>query len=393
MRLIDRNDLFLLLGLAIALFAITSRPIGQGLAYVQEIERSWGLQLLPGLVILAVVFVFHLGRKRQEAHEEMLTAAAVAQQATARAGEMERLVEFGRALAQSLTYDSVRAASVNHIPKIIGDRPAWAMVRTSTHWRRLLVTGDIAPADCERAAQQALGETVLPKQGAKDRDDVTFPMIVAGEPLGVVGVAAHPPLDEQQRVVLAAAAAMLAVSLKNAELFQAVHENSVRDSLTGCFNRKHAMDVIDSELRRARRSGMPLSLIMFDLDHFKKINDGYGHLCGDAVLADVGQRMNTVLRGSDIKCRYGGEEFLILLPETTVAGARRVAEMLRSKLEETPVHWNNIEVPVTASFGVATVMAGELDVKTLIGRADAALYRAKQSGRNIVCPAEEAALA
>ena len=389
MRIIGRNDLFLLLGLAIALFAITSQPIGRAVAYVQEVERSLGLQLLPGLVILAAVFAFHLVRKRQEARDEALTAATELRQATARAEEMERLVEFGKALAESLTYDSIRAAAVSHFSKLTGDRPSWAMVRTSTHWRRLTVTGDIPLADCERTAQMTLGETVLPGPGAKHRNDVTFPMIVAGEPVGVVGVAADPPLDEQQRSVLAAAAAMLAVSLKNAELFQVVHENSVRDSLTGCFNRKHAMEVIDGELRRARRSHLPLSMIMFDLDHFKQINDGYGHLCGDAVLADVGQRMNAVLRGSDVKCRYGGEEFLILLPDTTAAGAKRVAELVRTKLEETPVRWNNIDVPVTASFGLTAANPGELEVKSLIGRADAALYRAKQNGRNCVFSADE----
>ena len=389
MRMINRNDLFLLLGLAVALFAITSRPIGRALAYVQEIERSMGLQLLPGLVILAVVYVFHLVRKRHEAREEALTASSELTQATARAAEMERLVVFGRALAQSLTYESVRAAAVSHFPKLTGERPLWAMVRTSTHWRRLVVTGDIPLADCERTAQLALGETVMPRPGIHSRNDVTFPMIVGGEPIGVVGVGPEPPLDEEQRGVMAAAAAMLGVSLKNAELFQVVHENSVRDSLTGCFNRKHAMEVIDGELRRSRRSQMPLSLIMFDLDHFKQINDTYGHLCGDAVLADVGQRMNAVLRGSDIKCRYGGEEFLILLPDTTPAGARRVADLLRTKLEETPIHWNNVEVPVTASFGLTGALTGELDVKALIARADAALYRAKQTGRNRICTAEE----
>jgi diguanylate cyclase (GGDEF)-like protein len=99
--------------------------------------------------------------------------------------------------------------------------------------------------------------------------------------------------------------------------------------------------------------------------------------------------MNAVLRGSDVKCRYGGEEFLILLPDTTLAGARRVADLLRLKLEETPVDWNGVEVQVTASFGLTMALPGELDVQALIGRADAALYRAKQAGRNCVCPAEQ----
>ena len=97
--------------------------------------------------------------------------------------------------------------------------------------------------------------------------------------------------------------------------------------------------MIDAELRRARRSQTPVSMIMFDLDHFKDVNDRYGHLCGDAVLSAVGKRMKEVLRGSDLKCRYGGEEFLVLLPETPLHGARRVAETLRREIAERPVPW------------------------------------------------------
>jgi diguanylate cyclase (GGDEF)-like protein len=123
---------------------------------------------------------------------------------------------------------------------------------------------------------------------------------------------------------------------------------------------------------------------MLDLDHFKKINDRFGHLCGDAVLAHVGQRMKAVLRGSDTKCRYGGEEFLVVLPDTPLAGARRVAELLRNDLEQHPVRWNEQTVIVTASFGIAEMTAADDTTNVLIGRADAALYRAKQDGRNCV---------
>ena len=127
------------------------------------------------------------------------------------------------------------------------------------------------------------------------------------------------------------------MSVKNAQLFREVRENSVSDALTGCFTRGHALEVVDAELRRARRSQMPVSLIMFDLDHFKDVNDRHGHLCGDAVLSAVGKRMKEVLRGSDLKCRYGGEEFLVLLPETPLHGARRVADTLRREIAERPV--------------------------------------------------------
>jgi diguanylate cyclase len=109
---------------------------------------------------------------------------------------------------------------------------------------------------------------------------------------------------------------------------------------------------------------------MLDLDHFKTINDRFGHLCGDAVLAHVGQRMKTVLRGSDTKCRYGGEEFLVLLPDTPLAGARRVAELLRKDLEQHPVRWNDQILVVTASFGIAEISAAEDTTNAIIARAD-----------------------
>jgi diguanylate cyclase (GGDEF)-like protein len=258
------------------------------------------------------------------------------------------------------------------------------MIRTAGHWQPLTSVGETPVAEWEQAARRALGE--IDMRGAVG--DACFPMIVAGKPVGVLGVPSTPPPTEHQRIVLAAAAALLAVSLKTAELFQEVHENSVRDALTGCVNRKHALEVMDTELRRSRRSKMPFSLVMFDLDRFKEVNDRFGHLCGDAVLAAVGQRMNAVLRGSDVKCRYGGEEFLILLPDTPLAGARRVAETLRRELEENPVRWNDAAVAVTASFGIAAVTPGEVDPSLVIGRADAALYRAKDEGRNCIRSAE-----
>jgi diguanylate cyclase (GGDEF)-like protein len=217
--------------------------------------------------------------------------------------------------------------------------------------------------------------------------------VVAGSAIGAIGVSPSAPLTDAQRSMLAAAAALLAASVKNAELFNEAHENSVRDVLTGCFNRRHAMEVLDAELRRARRSRGTFSVVMFDLDHFKAVNDRFGHLCGDAVLAQVGHRMKAVLRGSDIKCRYGGEEFLLVLPDTPVErGALRVAEMLRRDFEEHPLHWNDQTIVVTASFGVAENQHGEDDPAAIIGRADAALYEAKQDGRNRVAIAELSAL-
>ena len=382
MRLVARNDLVLVLGLTLALFVIFSHPLAQLLDDIRRIEETHGLQLLPALVILASFFSFHQLRKRQESRAEAIGAARAARDATDRAEEMSRLVAFGHALARALDSDSIRSAALAHMPLLAPGRRAWTMVRTRGHWEPFLTVGDSDPAERELAAQRALGEAE-PLVG-DDAREVCFPLIIGGMPLGVLGVEATPPPTAHQRSVLSAAASMLAVSLKNAELFREVKENSVRDALTGCFNKVHALEVLDGELRRARRSQMPLSVVMFDLDSFKAINDRHGHQCGDAVLATVGTRMKAVLRGSDLKCRYGGEEFLIVLPDTPLAGARRVADTLRRDIAEHPVHWKEDTVAVTASFGVTTIEPGEVDSEAVIGRADAALYRAKQAGRNNV---------
>lgn len=401
MRLIDRNDSILLVGLTVALFAIVSRPLAQMLELAREIDQSWGLQLVPGLVVLAFVFMFHQVRKRHEMRAEALTAATEARQATARAEEMARLVTFGQALGESLDHQAIGNVAKNQLPTLAEGRQAWAMALSGSQWRPLAVVADRSITECEVAAQLALSELEgrpMPARGAGVPGDVCFPMVVGRDPVGVLGVASDPPVTEHQRIVLTAAAALLAGALKNAELFEVVHENSVRDALTGCFNRQHALEVIDSELRRARRSQLPLALLMFDIDHFKNVNDSYGHLCGDAVLSAIGHRMKTVLRGSDLKCRWGGEEFLVLLPDTTPAGAQRVAEVLRKDIEEHPVRWRVAdidagEIRVTASFGLATIAPGELDPTAIIARADAALYRAKETGRNRVCVADPSLVA
>jgi diguanylate cyclase (GGDEF)-like protein len=381
-----RNDAVLMVGLTVALFVIFSGPMAKLLDYVREVEKIHGLQLLPALVILATIFSFHQLFKRQELRAESLSVARAAKEATERAAELSRLVAFGHALARTMdsqSHDSIRAAMAAHIPLLAPGRDAWVMTRTRAGvWESLVAVGDSSPGDRERAARRALGEAD-PFVGPTP-SEVCFPMIIAGTPEGVLGVAPEPALTDHQRSVLSAAAALLAVSLKNAELFREIRENSVRDGLTGCFNRTHAIEVLDAELRRARRSKLPLSLLMFDLDNFKNINDRHGHLCGDAVMAAIGAIMKSELRGSDVKCRYGGDEFMVILPDTPVGGARQVADNLRRAIAERPVMWNDGQITVTASFGITAVNTADHDPRSAIARADSALYRAKQVGRNAI---------
>lgn len=388
MRLFGRNDIVLLGALALALFVLFSQPLQVGFDFVREIEDTYQVRLLPALMILVGVFIFHQIRKRQEVRVAAFAAAATAEAATARAAEMERLVAFGQAIARSLTEESIKAATMAHIPMLAPDRTVWALVRSDGQWRPLMTVGDSSPVARETAAKISLSEIDPPPGVAPEF--VCFPMIIAGLPVGVLGVAANPVLPDDQRRILTTAAALLAVALKNSELFREVVESNVRDPLTGCVTRRHGMSVFQTELRRARRSQLPMALIVFDLDHFKAINDRYGHLAGDAVLGAVGGRMNSVLRGSDLKCRYGGEEFLILLPDTPAQGAHRVAETLRREIEGHVVPWNDETLRVTASFGITAITPGEMDPLSAIARADEALYRAKQEGRNCVRSAAEA---
>jgi diguanylate cyclase (GGDEF)-like protein len=207
-------------------------------------------------------------------------------------------------------------------------------------------------------------------------------MMVGQRAIGVVGVIAPDgSLDVKRKT--GAAAALLCVAIRNVQLFAHVRDNSVKDVLTGCFTRAHALEILDAELARARRSSAPLSVVMFDVDQFKRINDSYGHTCGDAVLAAVGQRVRHVLRRSDVRCRYGGDEFLVILPETGEAGVLRVGEWLRTEIEQVQVQ-SPERVTVTISVGVATAQPGETLGTALIDRADRALYEAKAAGRNCV---------
>jgi diguanylate cyclase (GGDEF)-like protein len=388
MRLFGRNDLVLLSGLAVALYVLFYQPLQHMFDFVREIERTYQVQLLPALMILVGLFVFHQYRKREEVRVAALTSAAAAEQAISRSEEMERLIAFSQAIARSLTEESIKSAAVAHIPLLAPNRTVWALARTEGQWRPLMNVGNVSPGAQESAAKIALCE-IDPPPGVEP-EFTCFPMIIAGNPVGVLGVAAQPPLADEQRRILTTAAALLAVSLKNSELFREVVESNVRDPLTSCVTRRHGMGIFQTEMRRARRSQLPMSLIVFDLDHFKAINDRYGHLAGDAVLGAVGGRMNSVLRGSDLKCRYGGEEFLILLPDTPSQGALRVAETLRREIEGTSIPWNEDTLRVTASFGITAITPGEMDPLAAIARADEALYRAKQDGRNCVRSAAEA---
>ena len=157
------------------------------------------------------------------------------------------------------------------------------------------------------------------------------------------------------------------------------------DSLTGMANRQAFMQRAKNEFNRARRYARPLTVVMIDIDHFKTINDQYGHAAGDDVLRQAADICQSSLRGSDFMGRVGGEEFVLLLPDTPHANAYHVAERMRTHLYETPIELDNgITLNITASFGVAPMNEYDSDFDALLERADEAMYNAKHNGRNQV---------
>lgn len=161
---------------------------------------------------------------------------------------------------------------------------------------------------------------------------------------------------------------------------------SLTDALTGLPNRRNVMAELNRQVEIARRYGLPLTVMMIDVDHFKRINDGYGHPAGDAVLSAVAHRLHNALRQSDVVGRFGGEEFMAVLTGTAPDGACILAERCRQMLADTPVQLNNgTTIQVTASFGIGGTAAGDTaTAEELLKRADHALYAAKQGGRNRV---------
>lgn len=167
-------------------------------------------------------------------------------------------------------------------------------------------------------------------------------------------------------------------------LYDLLHEQSVHDPLTGLYNRRYLDATLERELMLADRDGQPVSVVMCDLDHFKAINDRYGHLAGDEVLRTFAVAMMEHSRGSDIACRYGGEEFVLVMPGMPEAEACERAEQLRAAIEAAPVNHGDTSIAVTASFGVARFPQGGRTSVELLAAADKAMYAAKRGGRNQV---------
>lgn len=211
------------------------------------------------------------------------------------------------------------------------------------------------------------------------------PLVAQGTATGLLHLQGGDVLDESQEASIEAVAEHLSLALANLRLRESLRLQSVRDPLTGLFNRRHLADALDREVKRCGRRSRALSVLMIDVDHFKRFNDVHGHAAGDAVLKAIADALQAGTRGEDILCRYGGEEFTLVMPEAGHDVALRRAEDIRRTVASVVVRHGDVRLPsTTASIGVATFPQAGTEPAALLSQADAALYRAKERGRDQV---------
>jgi diguanylate cyclase (GGDEF)-like protein len=216
-----------------------------------------------------------------------------------------------------------------------------------------------------------------------------IPIIYRDELLGVIVMNCRN--ENLSETLLFTLAGQAGVAIQNARLFEKINAMATTDGLTGLNNRRHFFDLAEREFVRDKRYGSPFSVFMIDIDHFKKINDSYGHAVGDMVLAHLAQRLKVLVRESDIVGRYGGEEFAVFLPETALKIAAAVAERIRREIENDAVHTEQSgDIGFTLSIGVSAFTEGVKNVAEIFETADKGLYEAKKAGRNRVMVKERA---
>lgn len=227
-------------------------------------------------------------------------------------------------------------------------------------------------------------EKVLVDAGIQSR--INLPLNTPTGTIGALNLGWQRPegYHEVQMPILIQIANAIALAVQKSKLFEEVQRLATVDDLTGIHNRRRLLELGHIEFKRAERYDRPFSTIMFDIDHFKKINDTFGHSVGDQVLHLLAQTCINEIRGSDIFGRFGGEEFTILLPETTISSAHEVAERLRQHVQNSSFHTEKTEIRITISLGVASFESGIKDLGSLLDRADVSLYEAKKAGRNQV---------
>ncbi|MBN2244935.1 MAG: diguanylate cyclase [Candidatus Aminicenantes bacterium] len=239
--------------------------------------------------------------------------------------------------------------------------------------------------------------------GAKEAVSyICIPMMAQGNAIGMLhlqrNISSQDIKEEiggiwpgEKKRLMTAVAEHLSLAFANLKLQESLRQQAIHDSLTGLYNRRYLMEMLEREVRRAVRSRDPVGVIMLDLDHFKKINDNYGHESGDVVLQEVGRFLQTHVRQEDIVCRYGGEEFIVIMPGTSLEVCKARARSLWEGIKNIQIQVEGYTIShLSVSIGIAMSLDNNInDASELLRMADAALYKAKEKGRDTIVIAEK----
>lgn len=359
-----------------------------------------GLQVLSGtLAMSGMLYAFRSSAREADGRSAALHSADTSRE------QVTRLFEMADVLQSAADYTDanavLKATASDLVPGFSGALYVFNNSRDrlvlSTSWAQLSdesLPETISPDSCWALKR---GKPHLNHPGSSrlccehhhtDESVLEIPMIARGEIMGLFQLFAT-GADAEQRLegvtgLASALADGMSLALANMALREKLRNQALRDPLTGLYNRRYMEDILGRFVRIAEREHREVSIAMVDLDHFKRLNDEHGHAFGDTVLRDSAMTLLGALRETDVVCRYGGEELVVLLPDCNLDRAVDKAEMLRDRIEKlSQTHGAR----VTASFGVASVPYTSATVQDLLAAADAALYKAKQNGRNCVVAA------
>jgi diguanylate cyclase (GGDEF)-like protein len=342
--------------------------------------------------------------------------AGILERSQERGDEIARLAELSQLLQTCQLPEEAYRVIERAAPALVRKPGGLFLVNSSGMLENQAFWGDInrmepmfGPVDCWALRRNRVHDAGLDRSsprcghllGLEDMHTTCVPLTAQGESLGVLvlveplaqaEIAAKEEGAEHQadrRRTVTAAAEQIALALANLRLRDTLKSQSIRDPLTGLFNRRFLEESLERECRRSIRANRPLSVMMLDIDHFKRFNDTFGHDAGDAVLREVGAVLRSFFRGEDVACRYGGEEFALVLADTSADGALARASQLREQVHQLSLSFRRQALgPVTISIGIATVPLHASTADALIRVADRALYRAKHEGRDRVVLAD-----
>lgn len=351
----------------------------------------------------------HAEERLQDAHEELKVRVDALERHTR---EMTLIGEMGEFLQSCRSVGEAYKIMARTIKQLFPDTRGalFAFDADKDHLEAVVDWGEVqtetyfAPDDCWGLRRnrmhlvEATGcELACPHVSFREnnlancQDYLCLPLIAQRETLGLLHLMTeeNQALGEDRQQLARTVGEQISLALANLHLQERLRNQSIRDPLTGLFNRRYLEESLEREINRALRSKKPLGLIMLDIDFFKKFNDTHGHDAGDAVLRQVAEMLSNYLRKADSACRYGGEEFTLILPEADLASACQKAEQLREAARRLEIQYGRAIVgPISLSLGVACFPQHGNTGEELLHAADAALYQSKADGRDRVTPAE-----